>query len=689
MNHPFAAPFLLHGGDYNPEQWLDAPEILEKDLEYFEKTGINTVTLGIFSWAALEPEEGCFQMQWLEDVISRVWDRGIHVILATPSGARPKWLADRYPEVLRTDASRRRALFGGRHNHCYTSPIYREKVRRIDQELARRFGSHPAVLLWHVSNEYGGECHCPLCQERFRGWLKERYGTIERLNHQWNTAFWSHTYQDFSQVESPSPLGEHALHGLNLDWKRFVTHCTADFLDWEVKALREGGSRLPVTANFMYDYTGLNYGKFRSSLDVVSWDNYPTWHKGPEADTAADCGFQHDRMRSLLGRPFLLMESSPSSTNWQPVSKLRKPGILELASLQAVAHGSDSVLYFQLRQSRGASEKFHGAVIDHYGGPDTRILKETAQVGQALSRLREVAGSPVPKQTAILWDMESRWAMEDAQGPRNQGLPHKETAMGMYRALRSLGLSVDILDMEDSLEGYRLIAAPMQYLFREGIQQKLEAFVREGGVLVMTFWSGVVDENDLCFLGPTPGGLTDVLGLRFCEIDGLYDWESNRMVPVSPAGEEPGGVSFAHSYRCSQLCERILPSSARTVMTYGEDFYAGEPVLTCNAWGKGQAWYLAAAAEPDFYRDFFTQLAAPLFPERPVSDLPEGVEACLRENDAYQYLFLQNFHREPAAVSLSRAGSDPETEWTCVFGSFHGVLDGWSTAVLRRKRRPS
>ena len=208
----------LHGGDYNPEQWLDRPDILQKDIEYFKKAHINTVSVGIFSWAVLEPEEGKYNFDWLEEIINNLYKEGIHTILATPSGARPKWMADKYEEVLRMDPDRTRRFFGGRHNHCFTSPVYREKVHAIDKKLAERFGKHPAVMLWHISNEFGGECHCPLCQAKFREWLKEKYGTIENLNKSWCTTFWSHIYNSFDQIESPSAKGENELHALKLDW---------------------------------------------------------------------------------------------------------------------------------------------------------------------------------------------------------------------------------------------------------------------------------------------------------------------------------------------------------------------------------------------------------------------------------------------------------------------------------------
>ena len=311
---------ICYGGDYNPEQWLDEPDILEKDIQYMKEAGINTVTLGIFSWSLLEPEEGTYNLQWLEDRINVLYENGISVILSTPSGARPKWMADRYPEILRVREDRQRNLFGERHNHCYTSPVFREKVRAINQHLAEKFAHHPAVILWHISNEYGGECHCPLCQKAFQDWLLKRYKTIDQLNKSWWTMFWSHTYPSFDAVESPSSRGEYQLHGLNLDWKRFVTEQTANFMEDEIKAIREAGAKQPVTTNLMYDFPLLNYDRIARSIDIVSWDSYPIWHKKEDIITAMDNALQHDYMRSLKKKPYLLMESSPSVANWHKAS---------------------------------------------------------------------------------------------------------------------------------------------------------------------------------------------------------------------------------------------------------------------------------------------------------------------------------------------------------------------------------
>lgn len=663
---------LLHGGDYNPEQWLDSPKILAKDIQYMKDAKINTVSLGIFSWSALEPKEGHYTFDWMEKIINSLYENGISVILATPSASKPKWMTDRYPEILRVDETRHRNLYGFRHNHCYTSPVYREKIAMINTELVKRFGHHPAVILWHISNEFGGECHCLLCQQAFRKWLKDRYHTIDELNKRWCTTFWSHTYQSFEQIESPSPRGEMALQGLTLDWKRFVSDQTLDYVKHEIKSIREAGSKLPVTMNMMYDFEGLNYYKFADCLDVISWDTYPTWHKYPDKFIAMDNGMQHDIMRSLKKQPFLLMESCPSSTNWQSVSKLKKPGLLEAASLQAVAHGSNSVLYFQIRQSRGGFEKFHGAVIDHYGGNDTRVFQEVKKTGEDLVTLKELTQTGMKSETAVIYDWENRWAMEGSEGPRNKGMFYKETVEKSYAAFRRQGLNVDLLDMEQELDDYKIVAAPMLYMFRAGFEEKIRDFVEKGGTFIMTYWSGVVDENDRCFLGGTPHQLMDVMGLRSTEIDGLYDGETNRLIPETKAG-----FLQKKSYQCEHLCELLKVDSAEILMTYGEDFYRGTPAVTVNRFGRGKAYYIGADVEQICYDDLYRYAISETAIQMPVEgEIPEGVEVTTRVSKEHEYVLVQNFNQEAVHMNL------PEGE--CLVGDPSDTLPAFGTVVIKR-----
>ncbi|GBF77083.1 beta-galactosidase [Paenibacillus sp. 598K] len=641
-------PALMHGADYNPDQWLHDPAVLEEDIRLMKLAGCNVMAIGIFSWAALEPAEGEFRFEWLDQVLERFRDNGIYAWLATPSGARPAWLADSYPEVLRVGPNRVRNLYSGRHNHCPTSPAYREKVATINRKLAERYATHPAVVGWHISNEYGGECHCELCQEAFRSWLKREYGTLDALNLAWWTSFWAHTYTDWKQIDSPALHGERMVHGLNLDWRRFVTEQTVDFCKHEIDAVKWANPELPATTN-MYTLETLDYRKFTPILDVISWDAYPDWHK--EADNvkvAATFAFMHDMFRSMLHKPFLLMESTPSMTNWQAVSKLKKPGMHRLSSLQAIAHGSDSVQYFQWRKSRGSSEKLHGAVVDHAGHEHTRVFRDVAELGGTLAELSEIAGSPTPSQTAILFDWDNRWAVKDAKGPRNAGLHYEETVHDHHRALWQQGIPIDVIGSEYDFAPYKLIVAPMLYLCREETGRKLEAFVEGGGTLVVTYWSGIVDEHDRCHLGGFPGPLRKTLGIWAEEIDALQDHERNG---VSLIAGNP--LALTGLYESRELCDLIHLEGAEAIGCYTDDFYAERPALTVNNLGQGKAYYIATRLGDDFLLAFYRVVAAQAGVARVLdTELPAGVTAQLRTDGSSDFVFLMNFGNEATEVSL-------------------------------------
>ena len=312
-------PHFIHGGDYNPEQWLHDKSVWDKDMELMKEANCNEMSIGIFSWAKLEPKEGEYDFSFLDEIIEKIGANGGKVILATPSGARPRWLAETYPEVLRVGPDGVRDHFRARHNHCYTSPAYREKVSQMNRKLAERYGNNDTVIAWHISNEYGGECRCPLCQNAFRDFLRKKYhNDINELNLAWWTTFWSKTYDDFDQVEAPGRYTETEIHGLNLDWHRFVTHQTMDFIQAETAPIRELSPHKPVTINMMFEFYELNYHEVAKVIDFASWDSYPEWHNGDNALIAQKTAFWHDLYRSLKGKPFLLMESTPSLVNWKP-----------------------------------------------------------------------------------------------------------------------------------------------------------------------------------------------------------------------------------------------------------------------------------------------------------------------------------------------------------------------------------
>ena len=636
-------PKFLHGGDYNPDQWLNCPEILERDVQLMQQAHVNCVSVGIFSWALLEPEEGRYDFVWLDQVIDRLWKGGIHVILATPSGARPAWMAQKYPEVLRVNKQLERNHFGGRHNHCMTSPVYREKVRAINHALAERYSKHPAVILWHLSNEYSGDCYCPLCQEKFRAWLREKYGTLDNLNEKWWTGFWSMRYTDWSQIEPPSPRGQMSNPAMLVDWRRFSTQQCKDFMTMERDTVKAVNPELLCTANLMERFWDYDYFSLGEAMDVISWDAYPAWGGTDDVATAAEFACNHDLMRSFKHQPFLLMESTPSLVNWHPHNRTKRPGMHELGSMQAVAHGSQSVLYFQWRQGRGGAEMFHGAVVDHYGEPDTRTFRDVTKVGEDLEKLQPIYDTERTAKACILYDTENRWAIDFAQAGNNGAMKYFDTVVMHYRALWEQGYAVDFCDMREctDLSGYDLVSAPMLFMTRNGIEEKLRAFVERGGVLLTTYWSGVVDAYDLAYLGAVPHDLTDVLGLRATELDALYPEQSNGLRTKDGA-----------AYKITELCGLVELRGAEVEGTYTSDWYAGQPCLTRHTYGKGEAWYLAAKADQNALNALYRRLAERAgLPRAMDTELPYGVVAVERGG----VIFLQNYSGEERTVALDKA----------------------------------
>ncbi len=654
-------PHILHGGDYNPDQWPE--EVWSEDMRLMKLANCNAMSVGIFSWTRLEPQEGRYDFSWLDKIMDMLVENGGYAVLATPSGARPAWMSKKYPEVLRVRPDRGRNLHGTRHNHCMTSPVYRQKTQAINRALAERYKDHPALLVWHISNEFNGECHCDLCQAAFRDWLKKKYDNdLDKLNKAWWAAFWSHTFTTWDEVESPSPIGEPLLHGLNLDWKRYSNDQTFDFFMSEIQPLREATPDVPVTTNFMGLFPGLNYPKFAQYVDVVSWDSYPVWHTtGSDWKLGAQISFIHDQNRSMKGgKPFMLMESTPSNTNWQPIPKLKRPGMHMLSSLQAVAHGSDTVQYFQWRKSRGSSEKFHGAVVDHVGHERTRVFKDVSELGAALKQLDPVVGTSVKPDVAIYLDWENRWAIDDMHGLGRDRRNYPETVIAHYLPFWKRGIPVDVIAEEAEIDSYKLVVAPMLYMLKPGVAQRLRAFVEKGGTLVMTYWSGIVDENDLCFLGGWPGaGLREVLGVWDEETDTVTADDRNQ-VQVTPGNE----LGLSGSFEARDYFALVHAEKARVLATFGSDFYAGRPALTVNDFGKGKAYYVASRNDDAFNDHFFGKLAEKLALLRALpAALPEGVTAQLRTDGQNKYIFVMNFNPAPAALNLGSA-------------SYKNLLDG-------------
>lgn len=632
---------LSFGGDYNPEQWPE--EVWEEDMRLFKLAHIDTVTLNVFSWAKLQPDENTYTFEQLDKIMNMARDNGLKVVLATATAAHPAWMARKYPEILRTEANGARRKFGSRHNSCPNSLVYQKYAVRLAEKLAERYKDYDNIVAWHVSNEYGGECYCENCEKAFRVWVKDRYKTIDEVNRAWNTAFWGHTFYDFDDIQLPSYLTEHwgnersTFQGISLDYRRFNSDSMLNVYRMEHEAIKKITPNIPITTNLMGFYKTLDYQKWARYMDFASWDNYPSYD-----DSVARCAMNHDLIRGLKGgKSFILMEQTPSTTNWQPYNALKRPGVLRLQSYQAVAHGSDSIMFFQMRQSIGACEKYHGAVIAHCGHENTRVFRELTQIGEELETIGDsFLGARGMAKVAIVFDWDNWWAIEYSAGPTVE-LKYHDECLKYYTALHDKNIATDIISVEDDLSQYDIVIAPVLYMTKGNYDEKIKEYVKQGGTFVTTFFSGFVDENDLVVTGGYPGKLRDLLGIWIEESDALppefcnhFDFE----------GKE---------YTCELLCDLMHLEGAESLAQYKEDFYAGMPVITKNAYGEGAAYYVGTRSNEGFYAEFIEKLCKEKKVEKE-AEVPYGVEAVRRKTDEHEFLFLLNHTEETVNVEVSQ-----------------------------------
>lgn len=651
---------ILYGGDYNPEQFPE--EVWEEDMRLFHLAGIDIVTLNVFSWAALQPDENTYDFSKLDKIMELVKKNHLKVCLATSTGAHPAWMAKKHPDVLRVDFEGRKRKFGGRHNSCPNSPTYQKYSARLAEKLAERYRSYDNIVAWHVSNEYGGACYCENCEKKFRLWLKDKYQTMEELNRAWDTAFWGHTFYDWDEIVVPDMRTEHFEHlgeirtmaqGISLDYSRFMSDSLLNCFRLEYDAIKKLISDASVTTNLMGFYQPLDYFKWGKEMDFVSWDNYPS-----NEDSYARIAMAHDLMRGAKGgEPFALMEQTPSVTNWLPYNSLKRPGVMRLWSYQAAAHGADTIMFFQLRRSFGSCEKYHGAVIDHVGTEHTRVFREVSALGEELKTIGgRTLGMRTKSEIAVMMDWDNWWGIEYSAGPSIE-LKYLEELSRYYEPLRKMNYDIDIVAPDADLSPYKIVIAPVYYMVKGRNDENIRSFVRGGGTFLTTYFSGIVQENDLVTLGGYPGKLRDILGIWVEEEDAL-----------------PADVCNHFTYKGKQypamlLCDIFHLETAEQIdeSGYAGDFYQGSPVVSRNVFGAGCAYYLATASDEAFYRVFLKDICD----ERgvkPVMEVPEGVEAASRENSEERLIFLLNHNDSETEINLPEPMLDLVTGRKCEKG---------------------
>ncbi|QTQ39530.1 beta-galactosidase [Lactobacillus taiwanensis] len=573
---------FLYGGDYNPEQWPE--DTWANDIQVFKQAHLNSATINVFSWALLEQREGEYDFSKLDKIVKELSDANFDIVLATATAAMPAWMFKKYPDVARVDYQGRRHVFGQRHNFCSNSKNYQVLASKLVKKIVSRYYKNPHIKVWHVNNEYGGNCYCDNCQNTFRDWLKYKYKNLETLNKAWNMNVWSHRIYDWDEIVVPNELGdawgaegtETIVSALSLDYLRFQSESLLKLFKMEKAIIKKYDPVALVTTNFhALPNKLLDYQKWAKEQDIISYDSYPSYNM-PTYQSA----FLYDLMRSLKHQSFMLMESTPAQVNWQPYSPLKRPGQMAATELQAVAHGADTVQFFQLKQAIGGSEKFHSAVISHSQRTDTRVFKEVTELGEKLEKTGStILGSKTKAKVGIVFDWDNFWSYEYIDGI-TQDLDYVESILDYYKQFYKRNIPTDIISVDDDFSQYDLVVAPVLYMIKSGLAEKIDQYVKRGGNFVASYLSGIVNENDSVYLGGYPGPLKDVLG--------IWVEESDAVIP----GQKITVSLDSNNYQANLICDLLHLEGAHALGNYNSEFYKETPAVSENKWGKGTSWYI-------------------------------------------------------------------------------------------------
>lgn len=656
------------GVDYYPEHW--PKERWETDAKLMQEMGVQVVRMAEFSWFKMEPVEGEFHFEWLEEAVALLDSYGIKSILGTPTAAPPAWIIEKNPEIQPIDRQGRRRHFGGRHHDCQSNETYRAHIKRFVTAFSKRFADNPGVIGWQIDNELGNShfdlCMCDSCKARFQKWLTEKYGTIETLNNAWGTAFWSQGYNSFSQISTPliTAVGENP--SAMLDWKCFCSDLIVDFAKWQADIIRANCPNHFITHNYMCFDNKVNYYDLGKLLDFVSNDIYPAGHwqtqpHSPENELAAS----HDIIRNYKKKPFWMMEQQSGMAGWEIMGRALEPGQMSAWAMQSVAHGADAVVFFRWRTCAMGTEQYWHGILGHSGNPG-RIYNEAKLLTHTFSKyMDDFEGSMPCPEVAIVHSFRQNYAF-DIQ-PNHPQLRYVEQLQKYYKALYEKKIPVDFVQDMDDLSGYKLVIAPLQYLMTPKLEQHYIDYVANGGHLVLTMRTGVKDEFNLCMTDrELPGRLGEICGIEIPEYDCL--------------SETTGSVFYdSREYEVEKWCDIITLGSAKQIAEYATGFYRQTPAITENAYGNGITWYVGTEPGDDLMAD----LTAYFVKECNIETLgtaAEGVEMMTRESDDKIWLFVINHTDEPQVYHLHGM-------YTLLEGEKEEVLKPYEVQLFEKPKR--
>ncbi len=641
---------MYFGCDYYPEHW--PKERWEEDARLMKEARFNVVRLGEFAWVKMEPEEGSFSFNWLDEAIEILGRHEIKTVLGTPTATPPAWLVKKHLEVLRVDENGIRSSFGGRRAYCPNNDIYHQFSKKIVQEMVEHFKNNKNVIGWQIDNEFGGDsseglCYCDVCASKFRKWLKKKYRSLDNLNKEWGTIFWSQTYGDWEEIPVPRKLETAHNPSLILDYRRFISDSYISYQELQRKILKDFAPHQFVTHNFMAHFNGIDYYNLAKPLDFVAWDNYPKLHFVEEGKEYYDVSFGHDLIRGLKRKSFWVMEEQSGPSGWQCVDPTPEPGEIRLWTYQAIAHGAEGVLYFRWRTCRYGTEQFWHGILDAWGKVNRRY-EEVKQIGKELKKIEEtLAEMEFSAEVAILNSYDIQWAF--AIQPNNEQFNYRKHFLSYYQIFNRWGINVDAISWQDDFSKYKIIVAPSLFLLQDDFAIKLRDFVKNGGLLVVTFRSGIKNWNNVTFEDPFPAPLRDFLGIEVEEYDSLLpEHEQGREIEIiHPDFKRTTGEGKI-------WCDIVKCDGAEVVACYSDGYYQGRPSITINKFERGKAIYIGTDPSEEIKENILFWAMREAGVNRPFLNIISNVEVVQQSKGERELIFLLNHSSKEQYIELNK-----------------------------------
>lgn len=631
------------GVDYYPEQWPE--ERWPVDARLMKEASFNVVRLAEFAWSRMEPGDGQFDFDWLDRAIDILHANGMKVVLGTPTASAPPWLMNKNPELYRVREDGQRVTFGNRREYCPNHPLYHEHTRRIVTKMAEHYADHPAVIGWQIDNEFGDRCYCPTCARSFQTWLRGRYEALEELNQKWGTTFWSHVYNDWSEIPLPLTTGGSPNPGLALDFYRFSSNSYVAYQQIQIDILRALCPNQFITHNLMgFTYDKLNYFDLARNLDFVTWDNYPrmqwTMERGVDPSLVA---LNLDTMRGLKSKNIWIMEQQAGQGGWEMLSVSPRPGELRLWAYQAIAHGADAIVFFRWRTARFGTEQYWHGLLDHDATPGRRY-QEIKRMGAEIKEIgSKILSAQKKSQVAMLLSYDSRFAFQIQ--PNNPRFQYPEHFHQMYRAFYQRQASVDVVAPQADLSAYKLVIAPALHLVTDEIADNLKQYVQAGGTLVVSQRTGVKDETNAVVNQRLPGLLAEMCGVEVEEYDSFSSHMQNEIEFTGSELAETACVNVGI------LCDILKPTSATVLARYRYEYYAGKPAITINQFGAGHVVYIGALGDGQLY-DVLAKWLLDATGIQNTFITPPGVEISQRTQGNKTLYFVLNHKDTPQTIHL-------------------------------------